>query len=112
MKRRSVYLVTAVGLLVMVGLLLNASHAPARAYQVPAPPGEHPQQSSAEWTIQNPAFESNYPQTFICTIEAASSGGEIERARLIWNKATLRPTETLTIYAIDAKQDSATGELT
>jgi len=65
-------------------------------------------QNSATWTITDDVFTSKYPHGFKFSIQASSSGGAIERVRVIWNKATLRATETRQVYAIDAELDEGT----
>jgi hypothetical protein len=66
-------------------------------------------QNSATWTITDDLFTSKYPAGFSFSIKASSSGGPVERARLIWNKATLRATETRQVYAIDAELVTKSG---
>jgi hypothetical protein len=112
MNRRAAVLVTLVWLAAILGLaLLNAAVAPARASEQTASPVERPrQQNSADWTVQTDAFESNYPAGFTFRLQASSSAGEITRARAIWHRPTLRPGETLTIYAEDAALDPDSGE--
>ncbi|HEX3053308.1 MAG TPA: hypothetical protein VHP83_21800 [Aggregatilineaceae bacterium] len=67
------------------------------------------QQNSAEWTVEEAAFVSNYPTGFSFTIKVSSSGGEVTRARAIWYSPNLRASQTRAIEAEEAVYDAAAG---
>lgn len=114
-KHTAVVIVIPTLILVMVGLLVvNANLSSARAQNdQPVQVIERQQQSNtAEWTITEDVFESNYPVGFTVRVKAASSGGEIVRARLIWHRPSQRTNQTLTVYAEEGTIDPATGAVT
>ncbi|MBN1202860.1 MAG: hypothetical protein JXJ20_13510 [Anaerolineae bacterium] len=124
MKRRAVYLVIPVWLLAMVALVaLNMMTPLANAQELQQTPmserpehdgGEAPAGSNtAEWTVSEPAFISNYPLGFTFTIKASSSGGAIERARVEWvHRPNTRPDEPTFVRRADAVYDPDTGTFT
>lgn len=109
MRRYSAVIVVMMAV-VMSLALLNRVTPLASARDVEPPGAAEPVfQNSGGWTISGDLFTSKYPEGFSFSIKASSSGGDIERARLIWNKATLRATETRQVYAIDAEQVTRSG---
>ena len=112
MTKRVVYVVVPVLVmaLALVGLAEIVPLAQA-AEQAAAPPAPPPRQdSTANWSIGDQAFESNYPEGFTFQVQASSSAGEIVSARLKWYRPTLRPSQVLSVYNAEVTHDPTSGE--
>lgn len=117
MKRRSVLWVgaawvAALGVIVALNVLTPLAEARQADDAGDIPAAEPARQQSAIWTVENVTLESDYPNGFHSTIRVESDAGAIERARLIWNSAMLRPSSTRQIFAEEGVYDPDTGTFT
>ena len=111
-KRIALVVVFPALLLALVGL---SAYSPAVSAQETLPSvmvGRQQQNSTAEWTVTDMVFESNYPDGFTVQVQVSSSGGAVERARLIWHRPNLRSNQNLTVYAEEGSIDPAAGRVT
>ncbi len=69
-------------------------------------------QNSAEWSIGEMTFQSNYPNGFTFTVEASSSGGAIASARVEWTHRANRPGEPKQVIRETGTVDPGTGLIT
>ena len=119
MNRRAVLLVTMAWLIAMVGLVvlntltpLNQRALVVEARSDQAGPAREAPRNDADWTVVAQTFTSDYPNGFHSSIQVSSSGGEIERARLIWYSATLRAGSTRRVLGEDSVYDADTDTFT
>lgn len=118
MKRIAWITLSLAGALAVLGVL-NAMTPLAQAEQI-APqaqaddqPEPARQQTTAEWTINQMEFESQFPAGFAFRLDAASSVGPIVSARVEWyHRPHIRPNQPISVRRAEGDIDPATGVIT
>ncbi len=112
MRRRAI--VVGIPLILVTLLAVVAVTPPVNASDrsVPAGGAALPRQNAAEWIVESQAFESRYPNGFVFTLRASSSGGAIVSARVEWiHRPNIRPNQPITVRRADGEIDPATGDI-